>query len=64
MKANLYPSPQQEKLLQDGENTLEELTFANLGAFERSYVHKAAEDRVKRFLKNQLSVAMGLWVDL
>ena len=32
--------------MQDGENTLEELTFANLGAFERSYLHKAAEDRV------------------
>eukprot|EP00435_Cladocopium_sp_Y103_P052324 s2142_g16.t1 len=34
----------QEKLAQDGENTLEELTFANLGAFERSYVHKAAQE--------------------
>jgi hypothetical protein len=45
--ANIYPSPLQEKLVQDGENTLEELTFANLGAFERSYLHRAAQDRVK-----------------
>ena len=36
----------QEKLLEKGEDTLEELTFANLRAIERSYVHKAAQERL------------------
>lgn len=35
-----------EKLLEKGEDTLEELTFANLRAIERSYVHKAAQEKL------------------